>query len=302
MARSMRRHDEIEVRSRRSAAEVFDVLDEHRNLAAHMGRGFGAMGGGRMSLTADEYQGRRVGSRLGMAGSAFGITLALEEVVTLREPPTRKSWETIGNPALVVIGGYAMGFAVAPAETGCTVRFFIDHDLPPRNRWLGILFGRPLARWCLRRMAEVVPDPIRLMPPVDAWIILAGMGILAVVMGLLFILVRPSFVLLPEDRRFTGLAPDDLRALSPPLFAWIGMVFRSWGGFALGLGILTASTAATAFRVGERWAWWALAAVGIVTIGTLAAANAAIASDFLPAIVVVGAAWAAALWRARAIR
>jgi hypothetical protein len=227
MTWSTRRHEEIRVRSRRGATEVFAVLDEHRNLAAHMRRGSWMMGGGGMSMTADELEGRSVGSRLAMAGSAFGITLALEEEVVLREPPTRKAWQTIGAPDLVVIGGYRMGFEVTAVDAGCAVLFFIDYDLPPRNRWIGTLFGRLFARWCLKRMADAVPDQIRPKPPTDAWAILFGLGLLATVMGLMFIVVRPSFVLLPEDRRFTGLTPDELRALDPQLFAWIGMVFRS---------------------------------------------------------------------------
>lgn len=139
-------------------------------------------------------------------------------------------------------------------------------------------------------------------PPADGGGVLFVLSILAMFMGLEFILVRPSFVLLPEDRVFTGLTPDQLRAFSPRLFTWIGMVFRSWGGFALGLRTMTTCTAATAFRAGERWAWWALAATGALTIGTFAAVNAAIASDFLPVILAIGAAWVAALWRSRAMR
>jgi len=302
MAGSMGRHEDVRVRSQAAPDEAFDALDQHRDLAAHMGRGSWMMGGGGMSLFLDEHEGREVGSRIGMSGRAFGIPLALEEEVTVREPPIRKSWETLGKPVLLVIGGYRMGFEVTPSGPGSEVRLFIDYDLPPTNRWLGFLFGRMFARWCLRQMAQAVPKPLRPEPPADAWVVLLIIGILAMIMGLAFIVVRPTLVLLPEDRAFTGLTPDQLRAFSPRLFAWIGMVFRSWGGFALGLGLMIAGTALTAFRAGERWAWWALAATGALTLGTFAAVNAAIASDFLPLILAIGAAWLAALWRGRAIR
>ncbi|WP_181700845.1 SRPBCC family protein [Chthonobacter albigriseus] len=299
MAGSLVRHEDVRIRSRAAPGEVFDALDEHRNLAAHMGRGSLMMGGGGMVTTIDERGGRAVGSKISMVGRAFGFSLGLEEVVTEREPPVRKVWETVGSPALVVIGGYRMGFEVTSNGQGSRVRLFIDYDLPIRNRWLGVLFGRLFARWCLGRMAQAVPEPVRPQPPADAWVVLLGLGVLAMIMGLAFILVRPSFVLLPEDSAFTGLTPDQLRTFSPQLFAWIGMVFRSWGGFALGLGTMTAATAATAFRAGERWAWWTLAATGALTLGTFAAVNAAIASDFLPVILAAAAAWVFALWRGR---
>lgn len=146
MAGSLVRHAGVKVRSRAAPDEVFDAPDEHRNLAAHGGRGSLMMGGGGMMTTVEERGGRAVGSRIAMTGRAFGVSLGLKEVVTEREPPTRKVWETIGLPALVVIGGYRMGFEVTSDGPGALVRLFIDYDLPPRNRWLGVLFAGIFAR------------------------------------------------------------------------------------------------------------------------------------------------------------
>jgi hypothetical protein len=82
---------------------------------------------------------------------------------------------------------------------------------------------------------------------VAVWRMLAGHCILAGVL-------RPILVLLPEDQRFTGLSPDQLKALNAQLFIWIGLVFRSWGAFAIGLGIMVTAVASTAYRQGDRWA------------------------------------------------
>jgi hypothetical protein len=62
------------------------------------------MGGGRMEMVFDDKQGRVVGSRIRLAGRVFGISLFVDEIVTERDPPYRKIWETLGTPKLLVIG------------------------------------------------------------------------------------------------------------------------------------------------------------------------------------------------------
>ena len=129
-----------------------------------------------------------------------------------------------------------------------------------------------------------------------SWKILAGVGVIAVLMGLWFILLRPSVVLLPEDSRFTGLTPEQFQVLSPKLFEWMGFVFRSWGAFAIGLGVLIAGVAMNAYRHAERWAWLTLAAAGLLTFSIFFAVNVALGSDFRLVIAGLFAVYAFALW------
>jgi hypothetical protein len=86
----------------------------------------------------------------------LGIRLFLEEEVLVHEPPTRKEWETVGVPRLLVIGAYRMGFTLTPAGAGCQLRVSIDYDLPARGaaRLLGRMFAGSYARWCTRRMVR----------------------------------------------------------------------------------------------------------------------------------------------------
>jgi hypothetical protein len=65
-----------------------------------------------------------------------------------------------------------------------------------------------------------------------------------------------------------------------PVCAWIGLVFRSWGAFVMGFGILVARTAWTSYRRGERSAWGTLAAGGIVPLSIFLGVNLALGSDF----------------------
>lgn len=113
------------------------------------------MGWGRMELRMDDAAGREVGSRISLAGRVLGVRLSLDEVVTVREPPVRKSWETSGMPRLLVIGPYRMGFTITPVTADeVTLTVSIEYSLPDRgvSRILGRIFGHWYARWCTRRM------------------------------------------------------------------------------------------------------------------------------------------------------
>lgn len=148
------RHYE-ETRELAAAPEaVFALLDGQTRLARHMAKPSAMMGGGRMTYAFDEGGGMTVGSHIRMGGTAFGITLEVDEVVTDRDPPRTKRWETVGTPRLLIIGSYAMGFELTPAPSGSKVRVWIDYALP--NGWLarllGWIFAGFYARWCVGRM------------------------------------------------------------------------------------------------------------------------------------------------------
>ena len=135
---------------------VFALLDDHARLSAHMSKPSWKLGGGRMVVQFDEGRGQALGSRIRLTGRVFGVQLSVEEVVTVREPPRRKVWETIGTPTLLVIGQYRMGFELSPQDDDCLLRVSLDYALPGEApaRWLARCFGRTYARWCTQRMVE----------------------------------------------------------------------------------------------------------------------------------------------------
>ena len=139
-----------------SPERVFAFIDDHERLLSHMSQSSWRMGGGHMTTRIDEGRGQRVGSHIEVRGRVFGLSLSLDEVVTEREPPTRKVWETVGYPRLLVIGPYQMGFEVTGQGGGTALRVFIDYALPSSSpdRWLGRVFGRYYARWCARSMVN----------------------------------------------------------------------------------------------------------------------------------------------------
>ena len=139
-----------------SVDRVFAYIDDHSRLSSHMSEPSWKLGGGRMTTELDADRGQRVGSHIRLAGRVFGAELSVEEIVTERNPPFRKVWETTGTPRLLVIGHYRMGFELAPQDTGSTLRVFIDYALPERApaRWLGRLLSRQYARWCTQQMVD----------------------------------------------------------------------------------------------------------------------------------------------------
>ena len=135
---------------------IFAVLDDHRRLSAHMEKPSLMMAGATMTTELDSLRGQAVGSVIRMKGRILGMSLQVEEVVIHHEPPVRKTWETRGQPRLLVIGRYQMGFELSPAATGTHLRVWIDYSLPSGlvGRWLGQRLGRVYADWCVTRMVR----------------------------------------------------------------------------------------------------------------------------------------------------
>ena len=148
-------HESITIEVSAPPERLFERLDDHTRLAAHMGRPSLMMLGGRMTYAFDDDAGRAVGSVIHMGGRVLGIPVGVVEVVTEHDPPRRKVWETVGRPRLLIIGRYRMGFEIEPKGAESVLHVFIDFALPasPTGRLLGRLFVRDYARWCVRRMA-----------------------------------------------------------------------------------------------------------------------------------------------------
>lgn len=148
------RHHDESVFIPAPSEQVFAFADDQSRLSSHMNESSWMMGGGRMSVELDEAKGQAIGSHIRLSGTVFGIRLFLDEVVTRREPPVEKAWETVGSPRFLVIGAYRMGFRVTPENRGSRLRVFIDYDLPTgwATYWLGLLFGGVYANWCVAQM------------------------------------------------------------------------------------------------------------------------------------------------------
>lgn len=150
------RHAEAVATLKAPPVRLFGFLDDQHNLSAHMQEPSLMLLGSRMEIYTDESGGRSVGSRFGFRGAILGIPLRVDEIVTARELPRRKAWETVGEPFLWVIGSYGMGFEIVPQGKGARLRVYIDYALPERGlpHLLGVLFGGFYAAWCAASMVK----------------------------------------------------------------------------------------------------------------------------------------------------
>lgn len=148
-------HHRNEVDVDAGAQRLFAYLDDHRRLAGHMEKPSLMMAGATMRVETDALRGQAVGSVIRVNGRVLGMDVLVEEVVTERVPPLRKTWETRGEPRLLVIGSYRMGFTISVQGDRSRLAVSIDYELPPRGfaLGLGLLLGRSYAAWCTRRMA-----------------------------------------------------------------------------------------------------------------------------------------------------
>ena len=86
------RHEEHIEPINASAERVFDKLDDQTRVSAHIIKRSWKPGRGKMETVLDAQQGRSVGSHIVLRGRVFGIRMYLDEVVVMREPPSKKTW------------------------------------------------------------------------------------------------------------------------------------------------------------------------------------------------------------------
>ena len=65
---------------------------------------------------------------------------------------------------------------------------------------------------------------------------------------------------------FTASSWSGLVSASPMTAGYIGVLFRMYGVYNVAFGLMAIAIAVTAFRRGERWAWWALLAGNTLTL------------------------------------
>lgn len=106
--------------------------------------------------------------------------------------------------------------------------------------------------------------------------LLTILGVLAFGTGIYFLGIRPT--LLPEDIRFTGI---DEATLPQAFLDWLGIVFRTWGGFITGFAIVITGIGVATFSGDAKWLRYGTAAGILVAFGRFAYSNLVISGDYL---------------------
>ena len=119
--------------------------------------------------------------------------------------------------------------------------------------------------------------PLREDKLTTRWLV-PGMYLLALIphVGMPIVVLRPP--MLPEDVRRTGVSPESL----PPAFSqWLSIVFRTWGGFMTGFGVLLVSTGVFLWKGNRLWLRAGMATAALVAFGSFLLSNVELRSDFL---------------------
>ena len=123
--------------------------------------------------------------------------------------------------------------------------------------------------------------------------ILASGGFLLVVMGIYFVLLRPS--LLPEDLKYIQTTSAIVQENLPQLTIWLHKVFWVMGSYIFTTGLLTIFIALTSFRKKTTGAFSIVLISGITSIGFMTIANFLIGSDFKWLLLFFSLPWTTAL-------
>lgn len=151
------RHYEASVFIPAPMQDVFAYVDDHSNYYSHVIK-FSRLAGGRMALQMDEGRGQSVGSRIRLVGEVLGKSLSLEEVITRRDPPHLKTWETVGIPNFLIVGQYQYNVQIEPQSHGSMLCVSFYSDPPREGGWLRRLFSRVYTKLCAREMIGVTRD------------------------------------------------------------------------------------------------------------------------------------------------
>jgi hypothetical protein len=101
---------------------------------------------------------------------------------------------------------------------------------------------------------------------VDAGFVLWGAGAAAAPDGLLG--PGGKAILPAAFEGYSGASWAALAGATPMAARYMVVLYRMYGIYNVAFGLVTVAIAVTAFRRGERWAWWALLAGNVITLAS----------------------------------
>lgn len=139
-----------------SPEEVFDCLDDLGVTGMHMTESSMPMMGGKMTLEFLTNHKTGLNTKYKWTGRVLFLTLDFTVLVTKWIKGKEKTWETIGNPRMIIYSWFRMHLSVDRTNNGSTAYLSISYEKPKGlfNKIICFFLGDWYSKWCLRNMMD----------------------------------------------------------------------------------------------------------------------------------------------------
>jgi len=134
--------------------KVFQCLDDLGVTGMHMTKSSMPMMGGNLNLEFITSHQTGLGSRYRWTGNVMWMKMDFTVEVTKWTQGKEKTWETIGEPEVIIYSWYRMNLFVNAIPGGTEAQLSISYKNPHRlfHKILSFLFADWYCRWCLKQM------------------------------------------------------------------------------------------------------------------------------------------------------
>lgn len=131
--------------------KVFQCLDDLGVIGMHMTK---SSMGGRLNLEFITSHKTGLGSKYGWTGNVMSMVMDFTVEVTKWIQGKEKTWETIGDPKVIIYSWYRMHLMVSEASNNTQAELSISYEKPKGwfNKLICFLLGDWYCRWCLKHM------------------------------------------------------------------------------------------------------------------------------------------------------
>jgi hypothetical protein len=135
---------------------VFQCLDNLGVTGMHMTQSSTMMMGSKLDLKFLTENQTGLGTKYRWTGKMAGIKMDFTVEVTKWIPGKEKTWETIGDPKLIIYSWYQMHLLLTKIPNGTIAQLSISYKKPEGvfYKILSFLFADWYCRWCLKHMLE----------------------------------------------------------------------------------------------------------------------------------------------------
>ncbi len=134
--------------------KVFQCLDDLGITGMHMTKSSMPMMGGKLDVTFLTAHHTGPGSRYRWTGKVMGMVMDFTVEVTKWVQGKEKTWETIGDPKMIIYSWYQMHLTTSPSPPGTQAELSITYEGPGGwfNKIIYFFLGDWYCRWCLKHM------------------------------------------------------------------------------------------------------------------------------------------------------